>query len=618
MTFRRSRTQILYRYPPGAIFDHDRYGICRVTNVSINLLDVNVDSLRSALFNYLDQWNGFGREAFPDPNTEWDEYVVGIPTKVTFEPFPTIVECSICGKIQDLTRLSKLPLNQAPICSNCKKGKFRQLPYVIIHECGRIVPMHVPKCPKHHDQYIKFFDTGRFPTAYWYCGKCDYRRGLLRYQCKCAYTHSPSDDQYKGNEKYLRTNDTSVHYSHLVNFVNLEQSKYGQLKNDENIAGLLFGRLTGLVEDNIFTLIEKRENALQKTSADDIGIELLKEISHDNPDDPRVKQLLELFGRDKNIPGQSIIEKIDQVLPNYCRSNPTQDIMEHVSILDTLAIITPENVKQDLTSREDEAGSLDFMSGLVFANTRMGIKRLYCITDFPIALATIGYSRGSRMPGKALINPYRLDNGSLDGKVPIYAATSNTEAIMLQLDPERIINWLVSNILVEEHPSISDEFEAWVWLKKHAPNLSHFKEVFIYQDNLNPIEEAIFTLLHTISHLLVRQIEWSGFDPESIGEYLLPETLTIIVHSNNYNTFSIGGMVTMFEQRLHSWLKATYNSAFDCTYNPICEDEGASCIGCLHRQYNCSVFNQYLSRAVLQGGSMYHPHGTFNVGYWVE
>ena len=173
MAFKRSRTQILYRYLPGAVFEHDKYGICRVTDVSITSPErINEGALQNAIAGLLNAH--IGGENFPNPLDEWEDYVVGIPDRVNFEPFPPIVECSNCGHIDSLTALSQLPVGTAPVCQVCHTGKYRQLPYVTIHNCGRLTEVPVPACPHHGTAFMEFVDTGRFVTADWRCSRCSY------------------------------------------------------------------------------------------------------------------------------------------------------------------------------------------------------------------------------------------------------------------------------------------------------------------------------------------------------------------------------------------------------------------------------------------------------------
>lgn len=617
MRFYRSRTQILYRYVPGAVFEHDHYGTCRVTDVTMTAADsLNISGIQRMLASYLLLWRGFGDDAFPDPYDEWHEYRVGIPDRVNFEPFPSIVECSNCGHINDLSQLRNLPMDTPPVCTQCHKGKYRQLPYMTIHNCGKLSPVPVPPCPVHGNEYLTFVDTGRFVTAYWQCEKCSYTRGMPRYRCQCAFSRTITDDSdsYKRNMQYVRTNDTSVLYSHVLPMVNLSEDNQTLLRQDSQSHALLLAKQWSLIEGNIFEVASERAKTSQNTDNSRQMQELIEKLRQKGGEDDTISQLSQLVHQIGTLPEQDKVETVIDLAPEVRNSQPSQSLLEHVAILESLNVIDEIQVRANVENRNDNPGLYDLDQGFRFAKERLGFQDIWCITDFPVAMVSVGYSRGSKSRGDALLAPFRPDR-SAEGKVPLYVVTSTAEGIMIQLNPIRVARWLIDNNLASgKYPQ--DHLSSWAWCKRTLSRLSLFRGIVNAPEDLNIAEKATITLLHTISHLLLKHIEWSGFDPESVGEYILPETLSIIIHSNNYSSFNIGGMVTLYEQRLHGWLRDTYNAAFNCVYNPICEDEGASCAGCLHRQYNCEGFNQFLSRSVLQGGFVPEIERTVS-GYWM-
>ncbi|MCA1565734.1 MAG: hypothetical protein LC803_08875 [Acidobacteria bacterium] len=314
-----------------------------------------------------------------------------------------------------------------------------------------------------------------------------------------------------------------------------------------------------------------------------------------------------MLTKDTRLPGDEIIDQVDKLIGDGTDAEPSRSLLESVAIRDTLDVIKPEEAAENARQRGDSAGAYDVETAVDYARNVLGIGSIECITNFPLALAAAGYSRVDNRPqgtssrsGQAHIRPFRRAR-SEGGKTPLYVVTSETEAIMVQLDPLRVAQWLIKNKMALG-PEPEPGFESWAWCRQHLKGLSSIQGLFSVPAELPTGEKAVLILLHTISHLLLGRIEWSGFDPESVGEYILPDSLTIVIHSNNYSSFTIGGMVTMFEQRLLGWLQDTRNAAFTCTYNPICQDEGASCAGCLHRQHNCPALNDLLSRATLTGG----------------
>ena len=239
------------------------------------------------------------------------------------------------------------------------------------------------------------------------------------------------------------------------------------------------------------------------------------------------------------------------------------------------------------------------------------------VSDFPIALCAVGYTRITRDPNRSILTPFEtLDP---NGRVPLYVVSSETKGIYFQLDPVRVVTWLIDNRWVQSAIPASAE-SAWAWLYAQVPGLCQSR----WQPNFNdPLAVGIRTLIHTLSHVLLRHVEWSGFSQNSVGEYLIPGSLSGILYANRYAETKIGGLTTLFEHQLGIWLDDSSQSGRQCVYDPFCSDEGGTCVGCLHREYNCPQFNRELSRAVLYGGHTPPPElgGALGVpvierGFW--
>jgi hypothetical protein len=68
MPFSRGQTQVLYQFLPGAIFEHDQYGFCRITSVEFRETRVNQGALFDAMADLLWQWpDETVRPGFADP-----------------------------------------------------------------------------------------------------------------------------------------------------------------------------------------------------------------------------------------------------------------------------------------------------------------------------------------------------------------------------------------------------------------------------------------------------------------------------------------------------------------------------------------------------------------------
>src|SRR4029453_3500249 len=144
MAFSRGQTQVLYQFLPGAIFEHDQYGFCRVTSVEFRETRTNQVALFNAVADLLWQWpDDSFRPGFADPRHAANRrnYVVGTPTTVRFRPYPTLLECRSCRRVFRLRDLTRRANAQPRHCPSCQ-GTLGQLRYIQAHNCGRLEELY--------------------------------------------------------------------------------------------------------------------------------------------------------------------------------------------------------------------------------------------------------------------------------------------------------------------------------------------------------------------------------------------------------------------------------------------------------------------------------------------
>ena len=69
----------------------------------------------------------------------------------------------------------------------------------------------------------------------------------------------------------------------------------------------------------------------------------------------------------------------------------------------------------ELTSIGDYAGAADLRSAKEFARGELGVSELKIVSDFPIALCAVGYTRITRDPNRSVLTPFET---SANGRVP--------------------------------------------------------------------------------------------------------------------------------------------------------------------------------------------------------
>src|SRR5579863_1357179 len=484
MAFTRGQTQVLYQFLPGAVFEHDQYGFCRISGVELQEKQVNQDAIFNALADLLFQWpDDAFRPGFPDPRVQNNRrlYVIGTPTTVRFQPFPTLLECRRCRRVHRLRDLTRRPNAQPHQCPECT-GILGQLRYVQAHNCGRMEELYYPQnaCPRHASRFLMFLDTGRVRSARWRCGACgDAEVGRLRMTpCTCQYSRSLGNQQgsiYERGLKTLALTDSALFLPHVVPFINFNEEQESVFYQDPETYNLILARTWGVLTEDLPTTIRERAKRLGTSSgaSEDEGRadDLARALEAVDPNNALVLKWKQSKARKAVVPGQEAIERVRALLgarapaPN----SPTpRQLVEHLAILDTLRTTSIDEAAADLTSIGDAPGANHLRSAREFALRDLGIGGLKIVSDFPIALCAVGYTRITRDPGRSILTPFETSDS--DGRVPLYIVSSETEGIYFQLDSVRSVTWLIENDWVQAPIPESNE-TAWSWLYAHVPGL---------------------------------------------------------------------------------------------------------------------------------------------------
>jgi hypothetical protein len=612
MAFTRGQTQVLYQFLTGAIFEHDQYGFCRVTDVEFRETRTNQDALFNAVADLLAQWrNDQFRSGFADPRNRANRrhYVVGAPTLVRFTPYPTLLECRGCRRVfrlRDLMRRANVQPRRCPTC----QGTLGQLRYVQAHNCGRLEEIFYPAtaCRAHGSQFLTFDDTGRVRSARWRCGACGNAEvaRLRMTPCTCPYSSAlpPGPGaQFERGLKTLALTDSALYLPHVVPFINFDEEQERGLTGDSELLCLVLARTWGLLDRPLQQVVRersiRREQGTTAAHNDAMMENMVRALEQHDPSNALVIQWRRQQADQANRLDENAIRRVRTLLGTSAPSRDTatpRQLLEHIAVLDTLNTTSVPVVRGWLNELGDQDGAERIEQAAHSARENLGIGGLKIVGNFPIALCAVGYTRITRDPNRSVFSPF--ESSDAGGRTPLYVVSAETEGIYLQLDPIRVVNWLIENRWTQGPAPTATE-DAWAWLYRNVPGLAQSRWDANYFD---PMTVAVRTLLHTISHVLLRHVEWSGFSQNSVGEYLLPGALASVLYANRYAETKIGGLITLFEQRLGIWLDDSAQSGRECVYDPFCTDEGGTCVGCLHREYNCPQFNRELTRAVLYGG----------------
>ena len=239
---------------------------------------------------------------------------------------------------------------------------------------------------------------------------------------------------------------------------------------------------------------------------------------------------------------------------------------------------------------------------------KVNISGAWIVDNFPLLSFSFGYTRGSPKASETNLHPFDHPYGQ--DAIPIYCDRSPTEAIVLEIDRRKMIDWLVKEDIINSEERPGDEEKA---AKKWFLENIDLTEV---QNPFTPIDDKttqqVYRVLHSMSHSLMSTAsEQCGLDSDSVSEVILPSVPAIILYGQSMEHFALGGMFTLFKTRIHPWIDDSIEHAKRCIYDPVCrsdDEEGAACHACLHAsEFTCEYYNQELDRAVLVGDGDTEP-----------
>jgi hypothetical protein len=164
-----------------------------------------------------------------------------------------------------------------------------------------------------------------------------------------------------------------------------------------------------------------------------------------------------------------------------------------------------------------------------------------------------------------------------------YSYPYETEGVLIEFDKDYILQWLKKNNIVFPNDN-QDPNKFFINLKEDTKSY-----------------KVVYTLMHTLSHLLLRKSSvYTGIDADSCGEKIFPNNCAILVYSTgNINT---GGFQFLFENSLFQLFNEINVDLNKCIYDPLCKKKSGSCFSCLYlAEHVCCNFNQELDRDILLG-----------------
>ncbi len=617
---RRGRQQILFNFLPGKTFDHENgRAICRVTRFQADEdTKLNKRYVLDRVAWLLRQWPEERRRGFPDLYRQPDRYVLAIPTAVEAEIFPLLFECinPACRRVvsyQSVRRASKL--NPDLCCQTCGYSLI-QLHHVLIHKCGHIRPFIVPSCPQHSYEHIWLDTRGsqKYTQFRWRCRQCDFQQPIIYGSCNDC-------DLPDKTMRPVVHRATAAFYPQYCTLINLPGRDLTRILEDPECHWLAIAAYLRLFDHGPDNRLVDLVASPQGQTAEEESIATLERLIQNAPPAKKTDLQAQLDAFRQGLSGlggdhrTQLINRAKGLitLQRDALEEAGRELLEFVRPDETLQITTLTQLEQK--AQREMPGRLPvYRVAYRDALQETGLSDVRLIGDFPVTTVVVGYTRDQREADSTVIRAFpRLRQD--DPRTPLFVDTVETEALMFRLNPARVLRWLVLNGLTTgDLPDYTDEGAVRAWILNRMASINPFQEVPEGQ----PITRAVHGLVHSFSHLVLRQaVIQSGFDRTSLSEYLFPRALSFVLYSNNRSKFTIGGLYTLFEQTLHEHLRAVVDNGEACVYDPVCMEEIGACHACMYvSEMSCEHFNRNLSRKYLFG--RIEPDGSEFVGYWDE
>lgn len=590
----RSTTQVLFRYLPGAVFSHEEGFFAQVHHVNGGrVTELNRKVLLDELDVELGGWLP-DQVGIPNPRTNPDEYVVIEPEEVSFDIYPLTFEClnPACGRIRRWWQQDKLLADTAAAgelrCTHTGcNAKMRQLRYLTAHNCGVIDPLHTPSCPacrNSDNMYLE--DLGSFRSSSWRCRACGSAVGTRFTPCNCGQYVRGGAQVYRQG---FTARDQRLWYPQTLTIINISGQTYDNLQRHPNRGVAAVASWLGDETNLSVSLAELDRPVTTRQSAADWDATVAR-LRASGIDEATITNLRSIQGPATE--GAAAVAA--GVSPAVLEMGSRRPWVERAGLYDRHIVDDRRSLAEVAAVATGAAATAAATAMSTMAG--LGVADVSVTQQFPIVVASYGYSRARREPGTAHLRSYASQR-FYNGKTPIFAVPANTEALLVTFDAEAIIGFLAAEgVWVGPVPTGA-----------RAAKLA-LAEVLAADPAVGTDTAAGLTrrLVHSASHALLRALDdgQSGFGESSLAEWIVPDTLTTAIYVASYSDFTLGALDTVLRRRVAPWMRRAAEDISHCDNDPMCSTSPhrrhAACDRCLHLTFGCRTWNADLDRKLLR------------------
>ena len=499
---------------------------------------------------------------------------------------PLTFYCKKCYKVYQFSNYDYYKNNKYCLNPNCGHSELAQFRQIYFCKCGYATDKHPAYCKEHGYKFIKW--DGHFNFI---CTQCNKKISM---QVTC-----PSCREILRPKNALDPAQFFVYSLSLIDLIDIKLEEF--ITSKEYGPYLTFaywlGKITKDEYDNIVKkgLISDPEEYKKvfKTYYD-----MMFACFHDEGQ----AEMAAKVAADKQC-GSEFQMIIDDMKGSV--SSVVKDILSSAESILEYKLVTQLEDVSDLGSAINVAKLLNTNANpekYIQVARDYGIKSACVCDKIPFISCSYGYTRvESEYKNGVQLHALKEE---VSGRKNVYATKLNTEGVLFEFDRKKIIQWLISNKIIESEnaPNIESEEELKLWfINNIKPSLIHpFSEI-----NENESKETyyVYRLIHSISHLLIRAAaNIGGLGKDSLSEYIFPVVPAVLIYCQNSQGFNLGSLYNTFEAYFDKWINEAFKNAHKCIFDPICVERYKACAGCLFvNEVSCQHFNKDLDRTLVIG-----------------
>lgn len=286
-------------------------------------------------------------------------------------------------------------------------------------------------------------------------------------------------------------------------------------------------------------------------------------------------------------------EQADTIKSHFLKTKIKPNDLQEQYRFDEYQVFTKRNASDPNTS------NLEFINVKLPEELKGYFRKIQQINTLAMTLTQLGFSRVS-MPVPLRINGevvrehgQKVYNESVEKVYSLPANQSFGEGLFFEFDINSVKHW-------------SEKYKKKFDKRYDQPAGEIGKAL---KEEIQQYGAPAFYLLHTFSHLILKQLEFScGYPTASLQErlYYSDRMCAVLIFTTDGAEGSMGGLVWQGQERLLSKIiKSALNNAKECSSDPLCwENEDqlnlAACFSCcLVSETSCEKRNLGLDRRVL-------------------